>query len=611
MKRLILVACLLVCLLALNAIADTQISWQKSEEMILSEIGTAFPGWTVSVVDVYGSGSYKGSIATHVAILLYRIEGNTLQLKDLDILVDPVLEGEPIEWNAADSAPVPVSEEAAERIAALPPDQLMYDSSQWLSRFTMPGCAEFMLSDSETWEELGVLGNDLVGVVRNQDGRKGLRMAHWDGNTYGVVVFSPMWERTWSLNPIHSGNGSLELMVDDGLLYVDLYPDGIWRFSGVNNGYGIYIFEDDYMLDGTNGISESSNDLWHYGRASFPRELDRLDIDRIPMRGTELISLLNASDWACVRQNDTLMYAEPEGEIIAHAYARLPGIVIQNKDDFVCLQIGSKERGIQAWFYRDQLVFGAETENIRCGFPAYNYDWDTDQLASILNRHLTPSTIQYSDDIFDADYPDVVWLIACLPNGGFLAEVNEDAVGSLPADAFDKILPTEDYYPSYDLMLSSAEWAKLWSDDDDEADYEDWYEEKWNSDEFWGSFTSELSYSFDRKYYAVQTWEPSSRNKTGMVTVKICETGTDEQKCCFIAGRTFDFWGICWEKDSYNLWTQSADTGLIGYEYHNGNWECSDELRCPDYIISRWNSEYRNHPERWNSIYRAQEEDDK
>ena len=93
-----------------------------------------------------------------------------------------------------------------------------------------------------------------------------------------------------------------------------------------------------------------------------------------------------------------------------------------------------------------------------------------------------------------------------------------------------------------------------------------------------------------------------------MVTVTICETMTGKELTSFTPARTFDFWGVCWEKDSYNLWTQSADTGTVGYKYHDGSWTRSNTLKRPVYIISRWDSEYRDHPELWESIYRGMEE---
>ncbi len=467
-------ALLIICLfLDLTAYADHSVLRipgegmslsHYSKEAVLAEIGTVYPGWTVSEAEVYGGGSYNGQIATtRVSVLLYRLDQGRLLIKDVSVLANPLWEGKDIEWESEERAPVPVTDEAAARIAAMAPNELTEDGFSWLSRQVSAGCADFMLAEGETWTDLGIFTDRLIGAVRGPDGRMGLRTVQWDGSSYGEVVASPMWERSWSLNTIHSDHQSLELSVDGGLLYVDLYPDGQWRLSGVNNGYGVYFFNDGYLLDGTNGGSQTSNDLWHYGAAAFPRTLDRLDIDPIPMRGADLIRLLDAGEWACVRETGAPLYSAPDSEPLAYACARLAGTIVRENGDWVCLQIGSEERGMQAWFRRDQLAFGAETEKIRCGFPDYRYDQIENSLSSILNEHLSPLYISYSDDYDDAACVDTLWLIARLPEGGFLVEVNEDAVGTLPANAFDAILPSEEYYPSYDLTLTDDQWEQLWS----------------------------------------------------------------------------------------------------------------------------------------------------
>ena len=65
----------------------------------------------------------------------------------------------------------------------------------------------------------------------------------------------------------------------------------------------------------------------------------------------------------------------------------------------------------------------------------------------------------------------------------------------------------------------------------------------------------------------------------------------------YIFGRAEDFWGICWEKDSYNIWTQSADLGISCFEFQNGEWIENENLSTPDYIISKYNKEYANDAE--------------
>lgn len=117
--------------------------------------------------------------------------------------------------------------------------------------------------------------------------------------------------------------------------------------------------------------------------------------------------------------------------------------------------------------------------------------------------------------------------------------------------------------------------------------------------QFWGSYTSEKTYSYDHKNYAVQTVVNQ------MISVTVYNTETNEAINSFTPARAADFWGICWEKDTYNIWTQSADLGTYCFEYQNGNWIRNEELTTPDYIISRYNKEYRDNPDLQKDMYKS------
>ena len=123
--------------------------------------------------------------------------------------------------------------------------------------------------------------------------------------------------------------------------------------------------------------------------------------------------------------------------------------------------------------------------------------------------------------------------------------------------------------------------------------------------EFWGSFTSEKTYSFDRRYYAVQTVENLTRTGSGQIRVTVYLTETNEAVFSFLPVRSWDFWGICWERDSYNIWTQSSDTGCYCWEYLDGIWQQSEPREMPEYIVSRFNQSIRNDPELWDTIYHS------
>ena len=114
---------------------------------------------------------------------------------------------------------------------------------------------------------------------------------------------------------------------------------------------------------------------------------------------------------------------------------------------------------------------------------------------------------------------------------------------------------------------------------------------------FWGSFTPDKTYSFDHRYYALQTVADQ------MIIVTVYDAGSGERIDDFSPARAADFWGICWEKDTYNLWTQSADIGDSCYSYQDGKWVRNDQAIEPDYIVSRYDKACRDHPELWQSIY--------
>ena len=114
---------------------------------------------------------------------------------------------------------------------------------------------------------------------------------------------------------------------------------------------------------------------------------------------------------------------------------------------------------------------------------------------------------------------------------------------------------------------------------------------------FWGSYTGEKTYSYDHKYYTIQSVEDR------MIKVSIFLVSSGELIDAFTPARSMDFWGICWERDTYNIWTQSGDIGIYCYVCRDGKWERNEGTKAPSYIISRWDENYRNDPELWDAIY--------
>lgn len=107
--------------------------------------------------------------------------------------------------------------------------------------------------------------------------------------------------------------------------------------------------------------------------------------------------------------------------------------------------------------------------------------------------------------------------------------------------------------------------------------------------DLWGSFTPDKTYSYDEKYYAVQEVkkEPYVDDYVSYIYVCIYEAETDTLIFRFCPARAMDFWGICWENDTYNIWTQSGDIGVFCYKYEDMEWKRDESAQRPEYIISK------------------------
>ncbi len=112
----------------------------------------------------------------------------------------------------------------------------------------------------------------------------------------------------------------------------------------------------------------------------------------------------------------------------------------------------------------------------------------------------------------------------------------------------------------------------------------------YTEDQEYGSFSPYAVESFDGKLVAKQNVEKLGDIRYVRVYVYDKENG--ELVGDFWTERAWDFWGICWENDSYNIWIQSADVGIYCYRYQDGTWvRDSINTKRPDYIVSRWEAQ--------------------
>ena len=111
-----------------------------------------------------------------------------------------------------------------------------------------------------------------------------------------------------------------------------------------------------------------------------------------------------------------------------------------------------------------------------------------------------------------------------------------------------------------------------------------WPPDNWNPKEY-SSFSPETTYSFDGKYYAVQRAVRPEGAEVDCIELTIYEADTDAEIAVYVLERAWDFWGICWEKDSYNIWIQSADVGTYCMKYENCGWKKDYYAVMPEGII--------------------------
>jgi hypothetical protein len=96
-----------------------------------------------------------------------------------------------------------------------------------------------------------------------------------------------------------------------------------------------------------------------------------------------------------------------------------------------------------------------------------------------------------------------------------------------------------------------------------------------------GSFSMNPTTSFDGKYIA------SIEKNESMIGIRISDFENSEE-FYFEPVRKLDFWGVCWETDTYNLWIQSGDVVVICYRFEDGIWILDPDAKRPAYIFSKY-----------------------
>ena len=93
-----------------------------------------------------------------------------------------------------------------------------------------------------------------------------------------------------------------------------------------------------------------------------------------------------------------------------------------------------------------------------------------------------------------------------------------------------------------------------------------------------GSFTRDKTYSYDGKYY-VAKFDPSFH--------EIDIYSSNGYVDAIILPNPGDYYGVFWEKDSYNLWIQEENGDILCYNMADEKWSLNENAVKPDYIICR------------------------
>lgn len=104
----------------------------------------------------------------------------------------------------------------------------------------------------------------------------------------------------------------------------------------------------------------------------------------------------------------------------------------------------------------------------------------------------------------------------------------------------------------------------------------------------WGSFTDRPVISSDGKYRAEHDAVKLDGYNVKMIQVDVYDNAADELLCSFVPARAMDFYGICFEEGTHNIWTQSADIGIHCYERIGDEWVRDEDAVCPKSIQSKW-----------------------
>ena len=431
----------------------------QEEDELTEALRLAWPEWQVLIApeDDWRISRETGLEEDVVTALLYRADDGAIRLRQLTAYADLVWSGASFDWEIADWAPIPATEDAVLRLAS-PPRSWRYAAAAFVlyEPSELEGCASFLIREGERLTDLYVYADSLVGIVADENDLCGLRIAEWNGAEYTSVAVSPMSKAALWIPPMHSTAGFLEFFSDAADQFsLARGADGLWRLETVLGQGAAYSVMPDALENLTLGGATTHNQDWFYGTFGFPVLLTELDFSAIPSP-REAIGLLNRDGMACTACDGTVMYGAPDGQAAAVCYARLAGRVTGEQGEWTQLCFGQEPHSLTGWFRTADLAFGAEMDRVRCGFPQFD---DEDMSADYLMQVL-PGLELPPDGYFLH-----VWLVGRLPDQRWLVELNGAQIWAAPEDAFHEVGSNQELEGYLDdLSLELEEYPDpLWS----------------------------------------------------------------------------------------------------------------------------------------------------
>ena len=104
------------------------------------------------------------------------------------------------------------------------------------------------------------------------------------------------------------------------------------------------------------------------------------------------------------------------------------------------------------------------------------------------------------------------------------------------------------------------------------------------SDEQVVKFTTQMTHSYDKKYFA-QLGMKSENGKSNIV-VNIF-SGNGDFVNNFDAGNVENFRGICWQDDCYDIWVLTGDNTVkcFAHDDEKNTWWLYDNAAIPEYML--------------------------